>query len=227
MLRNVQDQGVDISTHIDRFAIPSVPNEYRQFLRPRTASMSSHEKPLPYEDGSLYILLSLLPGQCDRWHWSLFVMISNPYGQLYQVVSTHSAPCQGPSSSSRDIGCKGRWIFCQDMTPVIPDERAVILALQIAKELAEEDVAVLDEVVNATRVGAVGEWSESWGEEFSCRVWVKEVLANLRMVAETGEVVVVQQNSDIDGLESEALSLARGCMRSGERRLLVSKIFDT
>lgn len=149
-------------------------------------------------------------------------MISQPYGQLYQVVATQSTACQEPASS----GSKGRWVFCQDMTPVIPDERTVILALQVATDLAEEDIAVLDEVVNATRVGSVGERSETWAEEYSCRTWVKDALENLRLVTKSGVVSILPDDCDVASMSREAVSLAKSCMRSGERRLLASKILD-
>lgn len=153
-------------------------------------------------------------------------MLSHPWGQLYQIVSTYSKSRQEPPSSIREVG-KGRWVFCHDITPVVPDEPAVILALQIAQGLTEEEIAVLDEVVNATRVGEVGEWNQTWGEEFSCRVWVKEILENLRMATKTGQAGILQEDYDVAGVESEALSCAKGCMRSGERRLLTSRISNT
>lgn len=216
---------IDVSTHIDRFGIPPIPSHYQQLIHPLTAGLSSRENPLPYRDGSLYLLLSLLPGQGDRWHWSLFMMLSHPYGQLYQVVATTSAACQGVPSAARQI-VKGRWIFCEYMTAVIVDERAVILALEIARDLAEDDIGVLDEVVKATRVGCVGEWNEKWGEEFSCRVWIKEVLENLRMVAEKGKVVIVPGDCSIADLVDEATLLAKSCMASGQTRLLTSRVLD-
>lgn len=128
--------------------------------------MSAHET-LLYEDGSMYIILSDIRRNVQgEWHWGIFLALSHPWGQIYHATN------DDPSN---------QWRFEEIMSDTIPSSQDIMTALEIGRGLTENQISEIHNILVGVPVVIDGGYVPRWGENFTCRVWIKEALEALRI----------------------------------------------
>ena len=99
------------------------------------------------------------------------------------------------------------------MTETVAESKEVLAAIELATLPDEESILAVHNILKSVPVLREGGFVEKWGEEFNCRVWVKEALERL---IEDGVV-------DFEGvgeLEERAVAVARWVCSMGMRELV-------
>ncbi|KAK0122469.1 hypothetical protein ONS95_010701 [Cadophora gregata] len=144
-----------------------------------------------YEVGGLYIILSLLPN--DGMHWGLFLMVSPPWGNVYNATDK-----------------SGEWVLDEHMTENVIGSQTILGALQIATGIDENQSTTVHNIILGTPVLRQGGFVPQWNENFRCRVWVKDALERLRVAG-------FIPDCDVQDLEDEADSFGRQTKNIGRR----------
>jgi hypothetical protein len=150
-----------------------------------------------YEDGGIYIILTTIG--IDRWHWGIYVSVSDTYGMFYHVTNR-----------------KGQWVFQDQMTENVVDHLNIIAALQIGGSIEEQWAEAVHNILIAVPVIAEGGLDPRWGQNFTCRVWVLEAVDRLRLAN------LVPDEPSLE-VEEDAFNAARAASSSGTRRMVMSR----
>lgn len=153
----------------------------------------------PYEEGGMYIILTTIDAATDRYHWGIYVCVSDAFGMVYHVTNAH-----------------GRWAFEELMTEDIHSSRSIVAALQIGRGVTNDAADAAHGVFCSLPVIADGSHDASCGENFTCRVWVLEAVHRLR---QRGLV----PDEEAREVEDEVFRLARSATSHGVRRLRRSR----
>ena len=147
----------------------------------------------PYEDGGIYIILTTI--SANRWHWGLFICVSDTYGIVYHSTNTN-----------------GDWMFEDHMTENVVSSQNIVAALQIGSGIQEQWAQAAHDVLIAVPVIIDGGPDPRWGENFTCRIWVIEACDRLR------EAGLIPDEPARD-VEDDAYRLARAASSTGTRRM--------
>jgi len=153
----------------------------------------------PYEDGGIYIILTPLDAATNRYHWGIYISVSDTYGILYHVTNS-----------------TGQWIFEEHMTENVVSSRNIVAALQIGTGLANDAADAAHNILSRLPVIIDGSYDSKWGENFTCRVWVLEAVDRLcqhRLIA----------NEEAREVQDDAFRLARAATSTGERKMGISR----
>lgn len=124
--------------------------------------MPENDRHLEFKNGEMYVILSSinLPTQ---WHWGIFICIAYPWGQVYHATNR-----------------EGYWIFEENMTEGLVQTRSIRAAVKLASLPGEDTISAIHNTLKTVPVQRNGEFVQKWGENFTCRVWVKEALETLK-----------------------------------------------
>ncbi|KAH6717564.1 hypothetical protein BKA61DRAFT_474738 [Leptodontidium sp. MPI-SDFR-AT-0119] len=156
--------------------------------------MSANRGNEGYEAGGLYIILSLLPN--DGMHWGLFLMVSHPWGNVYNATDS-----------------SGEWVLEEHMTENVVGSQSIIVALQIGSGIDESQSTAVHGIITSTPVLRQGGFVARWNENFRCRVWVKDAIERLR-------VADFVPDCDVQDIEDEADSVARQAKNMDQRGII-------
>lgn len=158
---------------------------------------------LHFETDGLYILLS------DRgedsygsFHWSLFLAKSNTTGTMFHLINATLIDSIRAASASS-------WRY-ETKSSIASQSRRLLLALKVGVLEPVLQDAVGDRLAQVP----IEEYSTRFGEDVTCRVWLKEALFALN---DEGYVTLTKS---IDGIENEARFLAIR-NQSNRRRTIV------
>lgn len=122
------------------------------------ASTSRQAIAANYEDYSIYVILSsrgALPG----FHWGIFIPTATPAGHVWHATNR-----------------EGGWKLDPKPSANVPFSMSLVLAYKIGS-VNQSTLQTCMSVLNG--VAANGRPSPNTGEEFSCRVWVKDAIIAL------------------------------------------------
>jgi hypothetical protein len=161
--------------------------------------MPAIDTPLAYADGSMYVILANIGRNAQReWHWGIYLCLSDPWGQVYNVTDSNN-----------------KWHYDEYMTETIASLRTIMTALEIARGLTESQIEAIHNILREVPVMENGGYVPRWGVNFTCRVWVKDTLDALRSA---GWI----HNVDVEVIEDEAKRGASAAVSTAERRVYVS-----
>ncbi|RJE17512.1 hypothetical protein PHISCL_10153 [Aspergillus sclerotialis] len=156
---------------------------------------------LPFRNNDLYLIISAFD-RPDQWYWSLFVCISYPWGHVYNAVSKSSY--WGPVY----------WEFEELVLDTLVQSSDVLVAIKLASLPDEESLVAVFLAVCAIYVPREGGFVEKWGEDFGCKVWVKEALEKLISDG------LVEFEGGVNELEERAVAIVRMACSEGVRVLV-------
>ncbi|PGG95412.1 hypothetical protein AJ79_10072 [Helicocarpus griseus UAMH5409] len=160
--------------------------------------MPENDPPLPYSDGGIYIILSNIR-LAAQWHWGIFICVSRPWGQVYHATDSNDY-----------------WEFEEKLTDGIIGSRTIHAVVELAKVQDEDTIKAMHDALKDVPVERNGDFVQKCGENFTCRVWVKEALDTLRSKG------LISFDS-VNDLEHEVIATGNATNRIGTRLLLVSK----
>lgn len=134
-----------------------------------------------YENYAIYVLLSSRGAQ-PGFHWGIFMPTASPDGHVWHATNR-----------------EGGWKLEHKTSANIPFSMSLVLAYKIGTVNQSAQKNCLD-ILN--RVDASGLSSRSTGEEFSCRVWVKDAIITLH----NNHIIVL--NETVDAIEAKLTSRA-------------------
>ena len=102
------------------------------------------------------------------------------------------------------------------MTENVSSSRNIMTAIEIARGLTEGQISEIHNILVGVPVGEDGGYVQRWGENFTCRVWVKEALEALRSA---GWIY----NVDVTEIEDEAIRGASAAVSTGTREVYGSR----
>ncbi|PLB48317.1 hypothetical protein P170DRAFT_437985 [Aspergillus steynii IBT 23096] len=152
-------------------------------LRPKSSIAAQ------YEDYSIYIMLKsrgALPG----FHWGLFIPTSSPAGELWHATNE-----------------TGGWVVTPTSTNEIPFSMALVLAYKIGS-ISPSGLGAVKNILDNVPYNI--SHSPNTNEPFSCRIWVKDALVQLR---ENGFMLL----RDVSEIEEELIDRASDHKESVER----------
>ncbi|CZR69953.1 uncharacterized protein PAC_19854 [Phialocephala subalpina] len=149
-----------------------------------------------YEPGGMYILLSALPD--GGMHWGIFVMVSPPFGMIYNATDSD-----------------GTWRLDEHMTENVASSQNILGGLLIKRRIDENMQDQIHNVLTRVPCPPQGGYIQQWGENFRCRVWVKDAIERLRMAGLIG-------NYPTEDIWDEAFRLGESARRNGQRGVLAN-----
>ncbi|TVY85913.1 hypothetical protein LAWI1_G008756 [Lachnellula willkommii] len=159
--------------------------------------MSAHVN-LPYEDGGIYIILTTIDAATHRYHWGIFICVSDGFGMVYHVTNTNTPTRE--------------WKYEDHMTENVVSSRNIIAALLIGRGLQNDTADAAHRIMASVPVIADGSYDSRWGENFTCRVWVLEAVDRLRQNR-------LIPNEEARELQDDAFRLARSATSNGTRQM--------
>ncbi|TVY84939.1 hypothetical protein LSUE1_G001440 [Lachnellula suecica] len=148
-----------------------------------------------YEDGCMYIILTPLDATRHRYHWGIYVSVSDTYGMLYHVTNS-----------------SGQWVFEEHMTENVISSRSIVAALQIGSGIQNDTADTAHRIMAAVPVISDGSHDSKWGEDFTCRVWVLEAVERLRQQR-------LVANEEAREVQDDAFRLARSATSTGQKKM--------
>ena len=112
-----------------------------------------------YENNSIYVLLSSR-GALSGFHWGIFIPTNTPYGFVWHASNK-----------------EGGWHLVHKKSDTVPFS----LSLLLARKIGTVNSKTWETCYNTlSLVPCSGQPSSYTGEEFSCRVWVKDAILELQ-----------------------------------------------
>ncbi|TVY34618.1 hypothetical protein LOCC1_G008309 [Lachnellula occidentalis] len=153
--------------------------------------MSSNEA---YEPGAMYILLSTLAN--GGMHWGIFLMVSPPFGMIYNATDG-----------------SGSWKLDAHMTENVASSVNILAGLMIKRHIDENMQDQIHNVLTQVPCPPEGGYISQWGENFRCRIWVKDAVERLRLAG-------LIEDYPTEDIWDEAHNLGLSARSNGKRGLL-------
>lgn len=142
---------------------------------------SNEEIAAQYQNNAIYVILSsrgALPG----FHWGIFIPTASPLGYIWHATNR-----------------EGGWKLEHKQSNNVPFSMSLVLSQKVGTVTSANFQACRD-ILNAIR--ADGTPSPNTGEDFSCRVWVKDALVALHK----NRIIVLPK--DINDVAADLLAAA-------------------
>lgn len=147
-----------------------------------------------YEPGALYILLSILDN--GGTHWGIFLMVSPPFGMIYNATDNN-----------------GPWRLDAHMTENVVSSINILAGLMIQRHIDESMQDQIHNVLMQVPCPPEGGYVSQWGENFRCRIWVKDAVDRLRLAG-------LIEDYPTEQIWNEAFRLGERARARGRRRVL-------
>ncbi|TVY40753.1 hypothetical protein LOCC1_G006081 [Lachnellula occidentalis] len=155
-----------------------------------------------YEDGGMYIILATIDAAAHRYHWGLFICVSDGFGMVYHVTNS-----------------TGGWSLEEHMIEHAVFSRDIVAALLIGTGLQDDAADAAHRIVTSAPVIADGSHDSKWGENFTCRIWILEAVDRLR-----GNGLIPDEEAR--EVQDDAFRLAMSATSTGTRKMGRSTVIE-
>jgi len=159
------------------------------------------DEAVPFEESGIYVILSAIGVQNDRFHWGIYAAVDG--GQIYHATNETPDFTWKMEAKSRDK---------------VNKSRSMRLAMKIGSVKSKAQADKADAVLRAVPIAKYGEYIAKYNQKFTCRIWVREALEALN------EAKIVEFTCDTEDIQDEALSTVSDMMKKGVKGLTESDL---